>query len=165
MSLRLSTIMRPAGVALLLVTLVGAMLWGCNSAEEYQRDKTTEQQSPPIGGELAISGSPSEIAWAREIAEALEAARLRFDLTDTVGAILTTDSLIKVAEAALDTLALENDLVDFLMLFVADAYGGLQEWFTDMGNPNAVAQLSDRYHALAARLQQRRDSAAAATEP
>jgi hypothetical protein len=161
MSLRLRTISRPIRAALLVVLFTGAVLCGCKSADEYQRDETAEQPAPPVRHELKFTGSPEEVTWAREMAEALEAARLRYDLADTVGAELTIDSLIIVAEAALDTLPLEHKLVDFLMVYVADAYGGLQRWFTAQGEPNAVADLNRRYNALAARLQARRDSAAA----
>lgn len=110
---------------------------------------------------MEVSGTPAEMRWAKDLIETLDAAKLRRDLEDTVGALITVDSLIRVAEVTLDTLSLEHGLVSFLAIYVSDLYGTLQEWLTLRGDTEAVSEVSRRYHALAARLQARRDSAAA----
>ena len=136
-------------------------LLGCESAEKYQKTVPQAEGAPePVGGELALSGSREQMTWVKNLAEALDAARLKFDLRDTLGAITAADSLAQISETALDTLPIGHSLSNFLSIYIADVCGTLQDWHTARGNHEAVSELSRRYQALAARLQERRDSAA-----
>jgi len=145
-----------------LVVSLSFGILGCESAEKYQKSAPQAEKAPaPVGGEMAISGSPEQLAWVKNLAEALDAARLKYDLRDTLGAIIAADSLGLLSEAALDTLPIGHSLSNFLSVYIADVYGTLQEWRTAQGNHAAVSEISRRYNALAARLQARRDSAAA----
>jgi hypothetical protein len=150
-----------AGALMLFGFLLGG-LSGCDSVEKYQ--KTAPQVPPPpeqVGGEIRFWGTPEQKDWVKNLAEALDAARLKYDLRDTLGAIASADSLARVTEAALDTLPIGHSLADFLTIYIADAYGTIQIWETARGNHTAVSELSKRYTALAERLQHRRDSVAA----
>jgi hypothetical protein len=154
------------GGVLLLAAVLLTALGGCESAEKYQKQAPQVQKAPePVGGELALAGSREQVAWAKNLAEALDAARLRYDLRDTVGAIAAADSLATIAEAAIDTMPISHSLSSFLSIYIADVCGTIQEWQTARGNHEAVSALSRRYAALAARLQARRDSAAASQAP
>jgi len=160
----MSVIRNPASFrnAAILMALIVAMglLAGCESADKYKKKPAAEvqEQEEPTGGEFALSGSPAELAWVKNMAEALDAARLKYDLRDTVGAIVSADSLSRVAETALDTIPMGHPMNDFLAIYVADVYGTLQKWETERGNHAAVTALSKRYNLLAERLQHRRDS-------
>lgn len=154
--------MRNAATVLAIVLIMIALA-GCESAEKYQKKPAPQVQEEfePIGGEFALSGTPAELVWVKNLTEALDAARLKYDLRDTVGAITSADSLARVAESALDTLAITSRMTEFLAIYIADVYGTLQKWETAQGNHAAVSALSKRYNALAADLQYRRDSVAA----
>lgn len=153
---------------LLLVSIFAfGVLGGCESAEKYQKKPAVEAQNQPepIGGEIALSGSPAELAWVKSLTETLDAARLKWDLRDSVSAIVTADSLARVAESALDTLAVTDPMSEFLTIYIADVYGTLQRWETARGNRAAASELSKRYNAIAARLGARRDSVGTPQEP
>jgi hypothetical protein len=153
-------------VTILLAAILLTGLGGCDSAEKYQKQAPQVQSVPePVGGELAVTGSREQMAWVKDLAESLDAARLKYELRDTVGAIAAADSLAAIAEAALDTLPIAHSLTNFLSIYIADVYGTLQDLQTARGNHEAVSGISRRYATLAARLQARRDSAAAAQEP
>ena len=100
------------------------------------------------------------MAWVKNLTESLDAARLKYDLRDTLGAIASADSLVRISEAALDTLPITHSLIGFLAIYTADVYGTIQDWETARGNHAAVSELSKRYTVLAERLQHRQDSAA-----
>jgi hypothetical protein len=152
--------------AILLAAILLTGLSGCDSAEKYQKQAPQVQSVPePVGGELALTGSREQMAWVKDLAESLDAARLKYELRDTAAAIAAADSLAAVAEATLDTLPIVHSLSSFLSIYIADVCGTLQDWQTARGNHEAVSAISRRYAALAARLQARRDSAAAAQEP
>jgi hypothetical protein len=143
------------GAALVIAGFAG----GCDSAEKYQKQAPQVQQAPePTAGEIALKGTPEELAFARDLAEALDAARLKFDLRDTTGAIVVADSLAQVALTAIDTLPADHGLNGFLTIYIADAYGTLQEWHRARGDDEAVADFQRRYNELTQRLQQRRDT-------
>ncbi len=147
-------------IVCLAVIFAVTLLAGCESADKFKKKPVTEtpQQAEPVGGEFALSGTPAELAWVKDLTEALDAARLKYDLRDTVSAIVSADSLIRVTEAALDTVPISSPMSEFLAIYVSDAYGTLQKWETARGNHAAVTALSVRYDQLAQQLQQRRDS-------
>lgn len=155
-----------AGALLAVVFAFGALA-GCDSAEKYQKKPAVEVQDAPepIGGEFALTGTPAQMAWVKNMTEALDAARLKWDLRDSTGAIVAADSLARVAENALDTLPINVPMSEFLTIYISDVYGTLQRWEAARGDHAAVSDISKRYNALGARLQARRDSAATQQEP
>jgi len=149
--------MRPtiSGVlsALSVVTVVS--LVGCGSAEKYQKQPAPQ---PVITGSAGIRLPLDRVKWSRELTSALDAARLVVDMGDTLRGMAVADSLLLLAEGILDTLPDDVPLRKFLLLFVADGYSRLMKWESVRGNRVAVAELTNRFGALAARLKSRRDS-------
>jgi len=142
---------------MLTVSLVGGLA-ACHSAEKYKAPEKKKQADQSVEGTLQVTGTPAEMRWARDLAGALDAAKLQFSLQDTTSAIAVADSLVTVAETALDSLPVNHSLNKFLMVYVADAYDTLRRWYMARGDRTAADTISVHFRALAKRLQARRDS-------
>jgi len=146
---------------LILVVMFGLLaLIQCGSDDEPASDQTAKEPVETTEGSVKIPGTRAEIGWIQELTESFKAAKLAYDLNDTSSAIWTAESLLVVAEAAIDTLPPADQMTRFVLIFTSDVYGSLRNWYILSGQPEAATELSQRYDALTQRMQHRRDSVA-----
>ena len=143
----------------LVFILAIAALAGCESAEKYKRSAGADSTGAARVGTLAIKGSPEQMVVVRSLTHRLEAAQALWDSGEKPGAIATADSLCRIAEAALDTIPLDQPVADFLLIYTTDSYDRLTVWHKDQKDEAAVAALKFRFDSLAARLHTRRAAA------
>lgn len=132
---------------------------GCASKEKYEKRTGTLGDSASVNEETSLHLPKGEAAWVRELTEEGKAAQLAVDLGNPQRGLDKADSLLAVAEAAMDSVAHGSSSEKFLVMFLTDMSMQAIHWDKARGNSKGSAERTQRFRELAERLHRRRKAA------